>query len=62
MVIHTPNPLLERLARIRYGLLNNRGRAGHKVPVIYRQRRWYRHDPQGRVLRVARTYFEVMQP
>ena len=62
MTIRSPNMFFEFLARVYYGFWYGLRRAERSTPVEYRDRRWYRHDRQQRVIKIARTYFEVMQP
>ena len=62
MTIHSSNTLFELLARAYYGFWCGLGQSERPIPVEYRNRRWYRRDRQQRVIKVARTYFDVMQP
>lgn len=60
MLIRTPNNLIEVYERLR--CRSARPTPSNEGFVRYTNQRWYRLDTQRRVVRVAMTYFEVMQP
>ena len=62
MTIQSSNSLLEIAARLRYLYLRHILGTLPEQPVEYRNLRWYRYDRRHRVTRVARSYFEIMQP
>lgn len=61
MFIEKPSTLIELMARGRYLFLHHTQPA-KSGSVEYHHHRWYKRDPQGRVVKIAKTYFEVMQP
>ena len=62
MSFDRPNWILEVIARAKYGFLVNSKDQRTKCHVEYRARRWHRLDNEGNVVKIARTYFDVMQP
>ena len=62
MCFNQPNRMLELMAWIKYGLLANVPATASQGHVQYHERRWYRFDTSGKVIKVARSYFDVMQP
>lgn len=62
MYIRKSNTLVELLARGRYLILHYLQKAEPITHVEYRHHRWYKLDSHGRVIKVTKTYFEVMQP
>lgn len=62
MYIWQSNLLIELLIRVRYFSLRYLQRAEPINHVEYHRHRWYRLDRHGQVIKVAKTYFDVMQP
>lgn len=62
MCIHKSNRFVEFLARARYLALSRFGKTGPVEHIEYRDSRWYKFDRHNRVVKIAMTYFEVMQP
>ncbi len=62
MCIHKSNRFIEFLARVRYVVLSRIIKAEPVEHIEYRDSRWYKFDRQNRVVKIAMTYFEVMQP
>ena len=62
MCFDRPNRILELMAWIRYGLFANLLANASQEHVEYHERRWYRIDTSGKIIKIARSYFDVMQP
>lgn len=62
MYIQTPNFLFELLARIQYLFLHHIKKVEPIAHVEYRHHRWYKLDRHCKVVKVSRTYFDIMQP
>lgn len=61
MLMRSPHPLFELLVRAQFHVYKRMGKTSVNH-IAYRDKRWYRYDPQRHVVKVARTYFELMQP
>ena len=62
MCFDQPNRMLELMAWIRYGLFASVPATASQERIEYHERRWYRFDGNGNIVKVARSYFDVMQP
>ena len=62
MYIRSPNTCFELIAKVRYFFLRHVKKVELISHIEYRHRRWYQLDEHCKVIKVARTYFEVMQP
>ena len=62
MSFDRPHWILEVVARAKYGFWMNSKNHQARYHVEYRERRWHRLDDDGNVVKIARTYFDVMQP
>ena len=62
MCFNRPNRMLELMAWVRYSLFASIPATALQEHIEYNERRWYRFDRSGNIVKIARSYFDVMQP